>query len=556
MNRFYVKLVCPVVLLCVSLTAIGQVKTVRVILPQEAGAVMTNAGRMLATQISGRAEVKIVKDSSAQLTIELLQEPGNTPESYKIANKHPSHITITGTDEAGVLYGVGKFLRTARYDKKGFTPGTWRGSDAPKGTMRGMYFATHFGNFYEAAPIEEVQRYIEELALWGVNHLVITFPNWQFTSFYDEEAQKLLTRFRKILGAAKLCGMKVGIIGLPNQGFKYTRADFLNTPVPDQLGRRGHFGVNLDPSNKYANKLLKENWAYLMDQFKDVGLDMVIFWPYDEGGCGCDQCWPWGAKGFPETAKELTTLIKERFPDIKIVLSTWMYDTPYAAEWEGLTQFLRKDNHWVDYIMADSHEDFPTYPLEKGVPGSLPLLNFPEISMWGQGPWGGYGANPLVNRFQRLWHQTNSKVSGGFPYSEGIYEDLNKIICTQFYWDGNRQASNIVKEYIAYEYSPDVVNELSEVMEILEANHHRRSIKPSAARAFQLVKQAESKLTPQVLKSWRWRILYLRALIDYEMQQRGGKREGEVLKAAFIELTDIYHAQNSHSMSIRPPVIE
>ena len=75
-----------------------------------------------------------------------------------------------------------------------------------------------------------------------------------------------------------------------------------------------------------------------------------------------------------------------RFPGIKSVLSTWCYDTPPAGEWAGLARFLETENGWLDYILADSHTDFPRYPLEHGVPGGLPLLNFPEISMWGRSP--------------------------------------------------------------------------------------------------------------------------------------------------------------------------
>jgi hypothetical protein len=100
------------------------------------------------------------------------------------------------------------------------------------------------------------------------------------------------------------------------------------------------------------------------------------------------------------------------------------------------------------------------------------------------------------------------------------------------------------------------VNDVSRAIEILEANHNRKQIKANAVEAFNLLQQAERKLTAQTLKSWRWRILYLRALIDREMYERGGKLEGELLKAAFNELTEIYHAQNAHSMPIRPPVIK
>jgi hypothetical protein len=556
MKGFFLKILHACFLLCLFYNTSAQVRTVRIILAKDAGTVMHNTRKILERQLTQRANVTIVNDSSAGLTIALIMKAGTAPGSFSISDKGKNYVEITGTDEPAVLYGAGKLLRTSLYNQGGFTPGTWRGSSAPKGAIRGMYLATHFSNFYEAAPIEDVQKYVEELALWGINHLVIHFATWQYTSFYDADAQKALTRFRQIMGIAKACGMKVGLLQVPNQGFKFTKTELLNTPVPDPLGRRGHFGTNLNPSNMQADKLLKEDWAYLLDQFKDIGLDIMAFWPYDEGGCGCDQCWPWGARGYPKLCRELSEITSEKFPGINIILSTWMYDTPPAGEWEGLTQFLNNGNNWVHYIMADAHEDFPTYPLQSGVPGNLPLLNFPEISMWKQSPWGGYGSNPLANRLQRLWNQTNHKVSGGFPYSEGIYEDLNKIICAQLYWDGIRNTSDIVKEYIGYEYSPDVIKELSEVIDILEANHNREQIKASAIKAFNLVKQAQLKLTPQTQKCWRWRILYLRALIDSELYKRKGKLEGEVLRNAFNELTEIYYAQHAHSMPIHPPVVK
>jgi hypothetical protein len=248
--------------------------------------------------------------------------------------------------------------------------------------------------------------------------------------------------------------------------------------------------------------------------------------------------------------------VRAKFPQAQIILSTWTFDSPPCGEWDGLSKALAADKSWVDCIQADAHEDFPRAPLEMGVPGGLPLLNFPEISMWGQGPWGGYGANPLPGRLQRLWDQTGRKLSGGFPYSEGIYEDLNKVICSQLYWAPARPTRETVKEYIAFEYAPDVVEPLATAIETLEKNHLRDAIRPSAVGAFQAVREAEARLTPQARRGWRWRILFLRALIDKELLARHGRLEGAELKAAFDELTRIYHAENAHSMPIRPPQVK
>ncbi len=176
------------------------------------------------------------------------------------------------------------------------------------------------------------------------------------------------------------------------------------------------------------------------------------------------------------------------------------------------------------------------------------------MSQGGWPLWPG-SVNPFPHRFQRLWDQTQRKLSGGTPYSEGIYEDLNAVICSQFYWDPGRPAAEAVKEYIAFEYSPDVVGDAAAAIEIFEQNHLRNKIGPSAARAYELIQTAEQKLTPQARRSWRWRILALRALIDAEIFKHQGRLEGQALKDAFAELTTIYHAENAHSMPIRPPQV-
>jgi hypothetical protein len=513
------------------------------------------AGEVLTRQIAKRCSVALVTGGEAELRIELAIENGVKPEGYRIAQTTNGAVRILASDARGLMYGAGRFLHTSRFDQAGVTPGAWRGTSSPDCEVRGLYFATHFNNFYEAAPLVDVQDYIEELALWGINTLEVTFPRWHYTGFDDPGAQRSLERLRRIMRAAKAVGMKVKLGVAVNDAFKTAPKELLRVPVADPLGRHGNFGVNLCPSNPKARQVLLKDWAQLLDQFTDIGLDYVGFWPYDEGGCGCDQCSPWGARGFPLLCQELARIARVKHPRVKTIVSTWTFDTPPMGEWEGLSSFLRSDKSWADYIQADAHEDFPRYPLDVGVPGQLPLLNFPEISMWGQNPWGGYGANPLPGRLQRLWNQTHHKLAGGFPYSEGIYEDINKVICSQLYWDGRRPTLDAVKDYIAFEFSPDVVDTVVQAIQILETNHLRKSISPSAEQAFDLVEKAEAKLTPQARKAWRWRILYLRALIDREMLHTKGQLQGETLKRAFNELTTIYHAEEAHSMPIHPPVI-
>lgn len=190
-------------------------------------------------------------------------------------------------------------------------------------------------------------------------------------------------------------------------------------------------------------------------------------------------------------------------------------------------------------------------------------MGFPEVSMYGAYPWGGFGANPVPAHHQKLWNEQKDLLAGGFLYSEGIFEDLNKVLYAQFYWQKDRSAESIMDEYIAYEFSPVVVAPVRKALEILETNLPRKAENldkgvprfvlehPSGtAEALRLLVQAEQQLSPRGRRSWRWRILYLRALVDDELV-RNDFRVSARCEQALQELTNIYYAQNA-IMAVSP----
>lgn len=87
---------------------------------------------------------------------------------------------------------------------------------------------------------------------------------------------------------------------------------------------------------------------------------------------------------------------------------------------------------------------------------------------------------------------------------------------------------------------------------ILERNHTRPKEDAGSKLAKELLEQAQTKLVPAVGDSWRWRILYLRALLDYEHYTQRGRKTRRA-KEALHELTRIYHAEKAWSI-LRPPV--
>jgi len=549
---------------------------------------------ILRRHLAERSATMLLDEGPAELTLALEVVPGAGEEGYRISDGPPGEVHICGHDERGLLYGLGRFLRTS-FGPQGFSAGGWRGSSAPQGRLRGMYLASHFHNWYHVAPEEELARYLEDLALWGLNAISVAFPLVDLQGWDDPATPLAVAQVHKLLSIARKLGLRTGLMAVPNQGFQDTPAALRGARLPDPLGRRGNLGVNLCPSLPAAAELIESNYRRLLAQWQDVGLDLLCLWPYDEGGCACARCQPWGANGYLRSARAVAEIARSYYPNLQVILSTWMFDTPPEGEWEGLSAALAQGNDWVDYIMADAHEDYPRYPLERGAPGNLPLLNFPEISMWGLFPWGGYGANPLPGRLQGLWEQVRGAVSGGFPYSEGLFEDLNKVVVSQFYWDPARTAADTVQEYAAYAYGADAAPQVLEMVGLIERNHvavarEGRLSLGAAARAWALAQEVDAGLAPWARASWRWRILYLRALLDWERYAalvggpegpwaastgddfvpldaaRLGQGWGALLqgnaaaRAAFRELIALYRCQERGAVAphtwVRPPLSE
>jgi hypothetical protein len=539
-------------------------KSVRLVLPAQAGPVVENTSKVFTRQVQQRCEAKVVTGGAAPLTVELAVEKGIGAEGYRIEDRKGGGVRIVGNDERGLVAGAGKYLRTSRYDQGGFTSGTWRGTSVPTRQARGMYFATHFHNFYHEAPVEKIQHYVEDLALWGLNELVVWYDMHHFNGFEDPEAVKFRKRLHDIMATAKRIGMDVSLLVIGNEAYGDSPAELRASGG----GRGAVYPCAVCPSKpegmKYILKVLGEEF----DWAADLKPRSVWIWPYDPGYCGCAECKPWGSKGFMKCVREVGKLARKKLPGAEIFLSTWFLDN---NEWQGIKGQLALEKKLVDGIISEPGQSgLPIKPEEHG----LPMVGFPEISMHETFPWGGFGATPLTGLVQGQWNRVKAVSSGGFPYSEGIYEDLTKVVISQFYWN-DQPAAETVKEYIAFEFSPDVVDEIVQVVKTLEQNHHMRwwpgklegvdtgqhrfpsrgaapQADPGAEEAYAAMQRVDRLLTPQAKTAWRWRQLYLRALLDAELKTNGGK-PNDRCNEAFAELIKIYHAENAEPV-VRPPL--
>jgi hypothetical protein len=539
---------------------------------------------MIRREVGKRSFVPISHESG-DLKVELSMDADIGTEGFRITHVTENCIAVTGNDELGLLYGVGSFLRGATYGDDGFLPSPWQGVSLPEKKIRGIYFASHFHNFYHDAPFEEVERYIQEIVPRGFNTLCVWFDMHHYRSADDAEAIAMIARIHRILEAAKGMFLKTCLTVLANESFsdspKELRASFTagHDGYVQQLA--GHYHVEICPSRVDGLELLIRQRTEVLRRFTDVEPDFVVIWPYDQGGCTCSACAPWGSNGFLTVAENVAEVAKSIFPNVRIILSTWLFDHFTTGEWKGLAEAFVIKPEWVDYLLLEFMEGaVPAEILADGMPGGLPCIGFPEISMYGATPWGGFGANPIPENIQKVWSLSGRYVSGGFLYSEGIFEDLNKYLYARLYWGDARDIYELVREYVAFEFGSTHIEEILRGIRILEKTIVRNRLDEDGIihnypddkipwkgeqrfvivntegidDVFELFSKVDDGLPGWVRASWRWRILYWRSLIDRELFHNGFKTSMR-LEEAYARLTELYHASNA-DYCVAPPCQE
>lgn len=474
---------------------------------------------------------------------------------------------ITSGSYHGVIEVCGRVLRNPNLENDTFHSHK---------ELCGMYFASHNHNFYEIAPVEELCDYVEELALWGMNTIKMWFDMYYFEDMAD--GQWFVDKITKVLLHAKSIGVKIVLGILSNEAFRHSpeelRADWTSGHDGYIYNLNDHYHVEICPSVPGGMEKILEYRRQYIEAFRAVEPDFVTIGPYDEGGCSCKDCAPWGSNGYLRCVEALTELIREYWPKTEIIISTWQFGTFTGTnvEFEGMKKALN-DGRMKEARYITAEPQYQLYPFEQGLP--RPIIGFPEISMCETIPWGGYGTNPLPTLLQHLWDKNGDKLEGGWPYSEGYYEDINKVIVLRHYRD-NQPAVQTVREYIAYEFGfeGEMLDKVHQAVMDMEHTFYRTFEKghkyvPKEAQYLpegftnptqpelipeieKVILEADALLPEEIKNGPRWQMIYLRAVIDGELCRNNYTRNDKVLEC-FNKIVEVSHLEKANR-HVKPDV--
>lgn len=457
--------------------------------------------------------------------------------------------TVRGSRRRALVQGVGVLLRQMTWQDGSFSlpDGEW--AFRPQVPLRQAYFARQCHNVYHMWNDRQLARYCEDLMLWGFNSVhvnALSALNFKSTYEEDPEARQCLDVFARLSARLKELDMMLQDGVMVNLGFIDTPDELKAAPNKAIERKLPDFGARICPNAPGAMDYILRCQRALFASLKRRGvdsLDCVRFWPYDEGGCGCDKCHPWGANGYLKIVDALVPEIRREFPSAKTMVSTWYFT---QLDWTGFYKWFEKTPNRPDYVLADDYGPyrFPTYPVEHALPADVKLVTFPEISMNGRSPWGGYGAVCYPEYLRDRYRQTKGRARGFCCYSEGIYEDLNKVLTCGIYASPSNSIEETCDEYARYELGLKDGRRLAELVRAFEKNLQIKKLSPVVAtNALQAAEAMEVEMLPRFRTAWRWRELYLRAVIDFEASRPGGSLHTVASDAAFAELVRLSLAE-------------
>jgi hypothetical protein len=423
----------------------------------------------------------------------------NTPElkkeGYRIFHEvtdNQNTLWIIGADARGVLYGIGKLLRTAKMENGKITLNpNIDFSESPEYALRGHQFGyRNTANSWDAWTIEQFDQHFREQVLFGAN----SFENIPFQEPDSSPHFKVDPQVMEV-ELSKICE-------------KYDADYWVWTPAPHDLTL----------TNAHQDGLAEQEAFYA----KCPRLDGVFV--------------PGGDPGENHPAQLIPYLY-----DLSEILHKYH---PNAGIWVSLQGFNKeKVEYFFNYLNSESPDwlkgvvygpSSPPIELEREMLPKKYLHRFyPDITHtvrchypvdnWDQAyalTLGREPINPQPIMYTQLFNRDIKYTDGFITYSDGSHDDVNKVLWSQLGWDSKKNPKDIIHEYAQFFFGSKVAAKAAQGIFDLEKNWDGPILEnESIKKTLSLWKSLEEN-NPELEKNWRWQQLIMRAYYDAYIKDR------------------------------------
>lgn len=427
-------------------------------------------------------------------------------EGYRIFHKTGNDkdiLWIIGNDARGVLYGIGKLLRTAKMtDQKITIDSHIDFSSSPEYALRGHQFGyRNTANSWDAWTVAQFDQHFREQMIFGAN----SFENIPFQDPKSSVHFKVNPQVMEV-EMSKICD-------------KYDADYWVWTPAPRDLTVKGAH-----------QKGLKEQEVFFA---KCPRLDGVFVPGGDPGDNHPSVLIPY--------LKDLSVILHKYHPDAGIWVSLQGFDKEKV---DYFFNYLEKESpDWLKGIVHGPSS--PPIDMErKRLPKKYMHRSYPDIThsvrcqypveRWDQAfalTLGREACNPMPLFYAKI-HNKNAIYTDGFlSYSDGSHDDVNKVLWSQLGWNSKRDPRDIIVEYCRFFFGSKVAEEATDGIFALEQNWVGPVMDNKGIGKTLTLWEKMEKEHPELSGNWRWQQLVMRAYYDAYIQNRLIYEEGLEEKA-------------------------
>ncbi len=423
-------------------------------------------------------------------------------ESYRIrtvdAGQGAPLITVVGTDERGVLFGVGRLLRALH-----MTPGRVLLADqlslasAPKYPLRGHQLGYRpKTNSYDAWDLAQWDRYIRELAVFGTNAIELIPPR------SDDAADSPhfpLPPLDMMAGMSRICA-------------DYGLDVWIWYPAMDRN--------YADPST--VTFALKE-WGEVFAKLPRID---AVFVPGGDPG--------------HTPPKVLLALLEKQAANLRRFhpkAQMWVSPQSFSQEWlDDFLSLLRTEPPWLAGIVFGPQVRVSLRELRKAVPAKYPIRDYPDIThslrcQYGVPDWdvafalteGREVINPRPRDESAIFHAFADQTIGFITYSEGCNDDVNKFVWSALGWDPEADVLDVLRQYGRYlvGLGDRHADDFAQGLLALEQNWRGPLLtNGSVESTLGQFRALERSASPAVLANWRFQQALYRAYYDAFVRSR------------------------------------
>jgi hypothetical protein len=502
-----------------------------VVTPKQRGLVETNACRMLVEEVEKRSGVALAMatESPATGAVIYLGTRANLPagmpdaptapagdEGYVLLVAHDGGRVVVcaiGNTERGCVFAAGRLLR-----EMWLTPGRVEAPEmniatAPAMALRGHQIGYRTtANSYDFWDAKQFEQYVRDMVVWGTNAVeLIPGPEDRM----DRQPMSMNQQWAEIIHSY---GMQVW--------FWYP----LQERAASRVRTRGAGEPRTAcPSRPDERRYILDRRRELFKRFKY--LDAVFFPGGDPAGCPCDLCKPWVHTMLP-LVEEIAAILRETHPNAQVWLSNqgfrdadnrWFYE-----------QLQTQKPAWLTGLVYGPWAEESIEAMRAQAPVQYPIRQYPDICHavrcqfpareWDVVLAQTLGREPPSYRLHeeaRIAGMFQKSSNGAVTYSDGISDDIHKMIWSAVLWDPKADPIEIARGYARYflggEFEEDGLAGLRGLEGAWTGSLLSNTDVPKTCEAW---RQLEQRGGARLAKNWRFQMALLRGLYDRFIQLR------------------------------------